>query len=166
VKRAGWFHHTGRLRFNFQNLELPKSRDYSRFAAGRTLASAARSEEKEKRLEVRTLEPFRPRRRQAPLKVDSERGVQATESKARSSAQRRIVGRPAAGTTIRACPSVGGNRGAVIGQRANVGGRTLGGGLGFGLLGTMRLRARETLVRQLGYYGLAWSVFSTVVAGS
>jgi hypothetical protein len=58
----------------------------------------------------------------------------------------------------------GGTRGAVIGQRANVGGRTLGGGLGFGLLGTIAAQSSRNVGAALGYYGLAWSVFSTVVA--
>src|SRR6202163_1267549 len=51
-----------------------------------------------------------------------------------------------------------------FGQRSNVGGRTLGGGLGFGLLGTIAAQSSRNVGAALGYYGLAWSVFSTVVA--
>ena len=42
--------------------------------------------------------------------------------------------------------------------------RTLGGGLGFGLLGTIAAQSSRTVGAAFGYYGLAWSVFSTVVA--
>jgi hypothetical protein len=60
--------------------------------------------------------------------------------------------------------STGGGRGAIIGQNPNVAGRTLGGGLGFGLLGTIAAQSSRNVGAALGYYGLAWSVFSTVVA--
>ena len=95
------------------------------------------------------------------MKVDSEGGVKATESKTR------FIGTAAAlsgdNDPIRT-PSTGGTKGAVIGQKANVGGRTLGGGLGFGLLGTIAAQSSRNVGAALGYYGLAWSVFTTVVA--
>jgi hypothetical protein len=36
--------------------------------------------------------------------------------------------------------------------------------LGFGLLGTIAAQSSRNVGAALGYYGLAWSVFSTVVA--
>ena len=166
VKRAGWFHRTGRLRFNFQNLELPEVAGLLALPPAPSQAPRA-AEEKEKRLEVRTLGTLSAAEGdKAPLKVDSEGGVQATESKTRflGTAVALLVARAAGDNDPVRAPSVGGSRGAVIGQRANVGGRTLGGGLGFGLLGTIAAQSSRNVGAALGYYGLAWSVFSTVVA--
>jgi hypothetical protein len=168
VKRAGWFHHTGRLRFNFQNLELPEVAGLLALPPTDTPSQAPRAaQEKEKRLEVRTLGTLSAAEGdKAPLKVDSEGGVQATESKTRflGTAVALLIARAAGDNDPVRAPSVGGSRGAVIGQRANVGGRTLGGGLGFGLLGTIAAQSSRNVGAALGYYGLAWSVFSTVVA--
>ena len=36
--------------------------------------------------------------------------------------------------------------------------------MGFGLLGTIAAQSSRTVGAAFGYYGLAWSVFSTVVA--
>ena len=90
VKRAGWFHHTGRLRFNFQNLELP---EVAGLLAPPPTAALSQgppaAEEKEKRLEVRTHGTLSAAEGdKAPLKVDSEGGVQATESKTRPTPKR------------------------------------------------------------------------------
>jgi hypothetical protein len=102
----------------------------------------------------------------ASLKVDSEGGVQATESKTRfiGTALALLVARAAGDNDPVRAPSTGGSRGAIIGQNPNVAGRTLGGGLGFGLLGTIAAQSSRNVGAALGYYGLAWSVFSTVVA--
>jgi hypothetical protein len=54
--------------------------------------------------------------------------------------------------------------GVIKGPDSNVGGRTLGGGLGFGLLGAAAAQSSRYVGMALGYYGLAWSVYSTVVA--
>ncbi len=166
VKKAGWFHHSGRLRFSFQNLALPE-------VAGLltplpiTAPSDAPRPAEERTLQVRTQGTLSAAEGdKAPLKVDSEGGVQATESKTRfiGTALALLVARAAGDNDPVRAPSVGGTRGAVIGQRANVGGRTLGGGLGFGLLGTIAAQSSRNVGAALGYYGLAWSVFSTVVA--
>ena len=168
VKRAGWFHHTGRLRFNFQNLELPEVAGLLALPPPDAPSQAPRAaEEKEKKLEIRTLGTLAAAEGdKAPLKVDSEGGVKATESKTRflGTAVALLVARAAGDNDPVRAPSVGGSRGAVIGQRSNVGGRTLGGGLGFGLLGTIAAQSSRNVGAALGYYGLAWSVFSTVVA--
>jgi hypothetical protein len=40
----------------------------------------------------------------------------------------------------------------------------LGGFSGFGLLGTAAAQGSKTLGAVLGYYGLAWTVYSTIVS--
>ncbi len=52
----------------------------------------------------------------------------------------------------------------VIGQSQNVGGRTLGGGFGFGLLGMGIAQSSRWVGTAFGYYGMAWSIFSTLIA--
>jgi hypothetical protein len=166
AKRAGWFHRGGRLRFNFQNLELPEVAGLRVPPATAATAQAPQAEE-EKRLQVRTQGTLSAAEGdKSPVKVDAEGGVQATESKTRfiGTAVALLVARAAGDNDPIRAPSTGGSRGAIIGQSQNVGGRTLGGGLGFGLLGTIAAQSSRTVGAAFGYYGLAWSVFSTVVA--
>jgi hypothetical protein len=166
AKRAGWFHRGGRLRFNFQSLELPEVAQF-RAAPPSAAPSQAPPEAEEKRLQIRTQGTLSAAEGdKALLKVDSEGGVQATESKTRfiGTAVALLVARAAGDNDPERGPSIGGRRGAVIGQSPNVAGRTLGGGLGFGLLGTIAAQSSRNVGAALGYYGLAWSVFSTVVA--
>jgi hypothetical protein len=121
----------------------------------------------EKKLQIRTQGTLAAAESdKAPVKVDSEGGVKATESKTRfiGTAIALLIAQRAGDNDPLRGPSVNGAKGAIIGQRANVGGRTLGGGLGFGLLGTIAAQSSRTVGAALGYYGLAWSVFSTVVA--
>lgn len=166
AKRAGWFHRGGRLRFNFQNLELPEVAGLP--TSPQTSAPAETPPApQEKKLQVRTQGTLAAAEGDnAPVKVDAEGGVQATESKTRfiGTAVAVLVARAAGDNDPIRAPSVGGRRGAIIGQSQNVGGRTLGGGLGFGLLGTIAAQSSRTVGAAFGYYGLAWSVFSTVVA--
>jgi hypothetical protein len=170
VKKAGWFHHAGRLRFNFQNLELPEVAGLLAPPGAAAPSQAPRpAEEKpaeEKRLQIRTQGILSAAEGdKAPIKVDSEGGVKATESKTRfiGTALALLVAQAAGDNDPVRAPSVGGSKGAVIGTRSNVAGRTLGGGSGFGLLGTIASQSSPTVGAALGYYGLAWSVFSTVV---
>jgi hypothetical protein len=166
AKRAGWFHRGGRLRFNFQNLELPEVAQLQ-VPAPTPAPSQAPQAQEEKRLQVRTQGTLSAAEGdRAPVKVDAEGGVQATESKTRfiGTAVALLVARAAGDNDPIRAPSTGGSRGAIIGQSQNVAGRTLGGGLGFGLLGTIAAQSSRTVGAAFGYYGLAWSVFSTVVA--
>ncbi|MGP0076741.1 MAG: hypothetical protein ACLPWF_32915 [Bryobacteraceae bacterium] len=166
AKRAGWFHRGGRLRFNFQNLELPEVAEL--LASPQIPASAEKQPAPaEKKLQVRTQGTLAAAEGdKAPVKVDAEGGVQATESKTRfiGTAIAALVARAAGDNDPLRAPPVGGQRGTIIGQSQNVAGRTLGGGLGFGLLGTIAAQSSRTVGAAFGYYGLAWSVFSTVVA--
>jgi hypothetical protein len=146
AKKAGWFHHGGRLRFTFQNVQL--SPDTLALTSGRG--------------EFRTQASLRGAEASgAPVKVNEEGGVQATESKTRfiGTALAALVARSAADNDRAVGPN-----GVAGAPSANVGGRTLGGGLGFGLLGSIAAQSSRTVGSALGYYGLAWSVYSTVVA--
>jgi hypothetical protein len=159
VKKAEWFHRTGRLRFNFQNVNLPSQVAQFRVA---TPASAPLQAQEEKRLQFRTQSTLSAAESgQASLKVDKEGGVQATDSKTRfiGTAVALLMARSAADNDPTRSSS-----GAITGQSSNVGGRTLGGGLGFGLLGTIAAQSSRNVGSALGYYGLAWSLYSTVVA--
>jgi hypothetical protein len=166
AKRAGWFHHAGRLRFNFQNLELPEMAGL--LVPPQTSAPSQTPQvQEEKKLQIRTQGMLTAAEGDnAPLKVDHEGGVQAAESKTRfiGTAVALLVASAAGDADHIRAPSSGGTRGAIIGQKSNIGGRTLGGGLGFGLLGTIAAQSSRNVGAALGYYGLAWSVFSTVVA--
>jgi hypothetical protein len=166
ARKAGWFHRGGRLRFSFQNLELPE--EARLLASPETSApSPTPAAPEEHRLQVRTQGTLAAAEGDnAPLKVDTEGGVQATESKTRfiGTAVALLVAQAAGDRDSIRAPSVGGQRGAIIGQSKNIVGRTLGGGMGFGLLGTIAAQSSRTVGAAFGYYGLAWSVFSTVVA--
>jgi hypothetical protein len=166
AKRAGWFHHAGRLRFNFQNLALPDEAKLLMVPHGSASTESPQAPE-EKGLQIRTQGTLAAAEGdKSPLKVDTEGGVQASESKTRfiGTALAVLVARAAGDNDPIRAPRVGGQRGAIIGQSQNVGGRTLGGGLGFGLLGTIAAQSSRDVGAAFGYYGLAWSVFSTVIA--
>jgi hypothetical protein len=157
AKKARSFHRAGQLRFNFQRVDLPQE-----------VANLNRN--------LRPAEPTpAPLKTQAtleaaegsgtaPIKVDSEGGVQAKESKTRFIAPMisLILASRAA--------DVDGHRhdadetgAAATGGNANISGRTLGGGLGFGMLGAAASQSSRFVGMAFGYYGLAWSVYSSVV---
>jgi hypothetical protein len=57
-----------------------------------------------------------------------------------------------------------GKQHASAGANANYSGRTLGGFSGFGLFGSLVSMGPKPIGAALGYYGLAWSAYSTVVS--
>ncbi len=156
AKGARSFHRAGRLRFNFQKVELPAevanlkppAPEPSSLTTQATLAAAEGSGP-------------------APIKVDSEGGVQAQESKTRflapmialllanKSADNDAGNHSAAGASGSAATS---------GPDPNISGRTLGGGSGFGLVGAAISQSSPYVGMAFGYYGLAWSVYSNVIA--
>lgn len=164
AQRAGWFHHSGRLRFNFQNVELPPEVAALRFEP------RAASSSQEQPLPASRMPELQFRIQGAltaaeggsvPLKVDKEGGVQAQESKTR------FIGLAVSAMIARSAADddhIRNESGAITGQSSNVGGRTLGGGLGFGILGSVAAQSSTSVGMALGYYGLAWSVYSTVIA--
>ncbi|MCU1275959.1 MAG: hypothetical protein JWO48_3390, partial [Bryobacterales bacterium] len=143
--RARWFHRGGQLRFNFQTVELPaavarSSAATNNVAQVKTLASLEAAESSGS----------------TAIKVDKEGAVKAVEPKTRFIA-------PAISVLI-AAKSLDNDRERLEGQNANVSGRTLGGASGFGLLGAAAAQASRTVGSVLGFYGMAWSVYSNLVA--
>ena len=98
----------------------------------------------------------------APIQVDSEGGVQAKESKTRFIA-------PAISVLIASQASYEGRHpdsdepGVYVGGGAHVSGRTLGGGLGLGMLGAAISQSSPYVGMAFAYYGLAWSAYSSVI---
>ena len=151
VKKARSFHRPGQLRFNFQKIELPEEVANLRPAAPapapfKTQATVAAAEGSGL----------------APIKVDSEGGVQAQESKTRFIAPliSLVLASRAADNDAGRNHETGGAGGA----QGNISGRTLGGGLGFGLVGSAVSQSSRFVGMAFGYYGLAWSVYSAVIA--
>ncbi len=149
-KKARSFHRGGQLRFNFQRIDLPPQVANLRPATPRqeatktqaTLAGAEGSGT-------------------APIKVDSEGGVQAKESKTRFIAPMISL--------VLASRSADNDAGHhheanATGGEANISGRTLGGGLGLGMLGAAVSQTSPYVGMAFGYYGFAWSVYSNVIA--
>lgn len=165
AKKAKWLHRSGQIRFNFQNFTLPDE------AAHLTAASApsdapqtADAGPTVKSLEHRTqatlagAEGTGP----TPVKVDGEGGVQAQQSKTRFLAAAASVLIASRAADVDRDRVRGGT--AAGGTESNVGGRTAGGGLGFGLLGTGLAQTSPFVGMAFGYYGMAWSVYSTIFA--
>ena len=150
AKRARSFHRPGQLRFNFQSIDLPLevARMRSTQPAPAPLTTPAILEAAEGS-------------GTAPLKVDSEGGVQAKESKTRFIAP--VISLMLAS---RAADNDAGHHNAAgaTGGDANISGRTLGGGSGFGMLGAAAAQSSRYVGMAFGYYGLAWSVYSSVIA--
>ncbi len=144
ARKARSFHRPGQLRFSFQRVDLPpevaKAASPAPFTTQATLKAAEAGGS-------------------APIKVDSEGGVQAQESKTRFIA-------PVISLAIasRAADNDAGRHHATGGGDANVSGRTLGGGSGFGLLGAAAAQSSRYVGMAFGYYGLAWSIYSSVIA--
>jgi hypothetical protein len=156
VKKAGWFHHSGRLRFTFEGVAL--SSDAQALLAPPVGLSVPAEE---RTLRFRTQAILKGAESgEAPVKVDSEGGVQATESKSR------FVGLALAGV-VAAHSGLGDTRtnsNGVTTQGRNTAGRILGGGSGFGLIGSIAGQLSSNTSLGLGYYGLAKSVYFGVIA--
>jgi hypothetical protein len=156
AKRAGWFHHSGRLRFNFQNVQL--SPQVIALASPPTSSPAQHPKE----LQFQTRATLSAAESSgAPFKVDAEGGVQATDSKTRfiAAAASVLVARSAGRGDADRNPS-----NVVTGHGSNVGGNILGGGMGFGLLGSIAAQSSPNVGLALGYYGMAWNLYSTLIA--
>jgi len=147
AKKARSFHRPGQLRFNFQKVDLPEEVAKLRttapapFPTSATLGAAEGSGT-------------------APLKVDSEGGVKAKESNTRFIAP--VIALMLASRA--ADNDAGHHHDAGASGDSNVSGRTLGGGSGFGMLGAAVSQSSRYVGMAFGYYGLAWSVYSSVIA--
>ncbi|HZT33746.1 MAG TPA: hypothetical protein VFA33_27900 [Bryobacteraceae bacterium] len=159
AKKARRFHRGGQLRFTFQRVELPPEVVQLEEAAPPAAAPSQRQEKLRFRTEA-TLKAIE--RGKAPLKVDGEGGVEAKESKTRflgTAAAVMIARRAGDNDPVRAKGTH-----TVVGQQSNVAGRTVGGGFGFGLLGAGIAQSSRWVGAAFGYYGMAWSVYSTVIS--
>jgi hypothetical protein len=145
ARKARSFHRAGQLRFNFQKMDLPPELANLRPPAPmKTQASVAAAEGNGT----------------VPINVDSEGGVQAKESKTRFIAP--VISLMLASRAADA--DAGHHHDAGASGEPNISGRTLGGGLGFGLAGSALAQSSRYVGMAFGYYGLAWSVYSSVVA--
>jgi hypothetical protein len=149
AKKARRFHRAGQLRFNFQEIRLP-----AEVADWRPAAPAPAPLKTQ--ATVDQAEGSGP----APVKVDSEGGVKAQESKTRFIAP--LISLVLAS---RAADADAGHHHetATAGAEGNVSGRTWGGVSGLGMLGAAASQSSRYVGMAFGYYGLAWSVYSSVV---
>ena len=164
AQKARWFHRTGKLRFNFQDVDLPQEAAQLKFPEPEPQPETAPIQT-QKILRFRSQAILKAAESdQAPVKVDSEGGVKTTESKARFIQTAIAVLIASKSGDNDAGHLHGGGIGSVGGQNSNVSGRTLGGGLGFGLVGSALSQSSKYVGTAFGYYGLGWAVFSTVIA--
>jgi hypothetical protein len=148
AKKARSFHRAVQLRFNFQKIELPV--EVANLKPAGTAPATLKTQ-----ATLEAAEGSGP----APIKVDSEGGVQAQETKTRFIA-------PLISLVLASRAADNGDHHdevAKAGGNGNISGRTLGGGLGFGLIGSAVSQSSRYVGMAFGYYGLAWSVYSAVV---
>ncbi len=144
--RARWFHRGGQIRFNFRTIDLP---------AGMERAGLAPQQPAQEKT-MATLKAAESGGASA-VKVDDEGSVKATEPKTRFIA-------PALAALV-AMKSADNDEGKRTGTPDNnTGGRTLGGASGLGLLGAAAAQASRPMATALGFYGLAWSVYSNLIS--
>lgn len=163
AKAARRFHRAGHLRFRFRDMEL--SDEVVRIEAS-AKAQAAPNEvprAAQESLKFRTQADLGNAEStgETPLKVDSEGGVRAQESKTR------FLGAAAAVLISRRSGDldrIRNQRHQIVRQSQNVGGRTIGGGFGFGLLGIGISQSSRYAGAAFGYYGMAWALYSTLIA--
>ncbi len=141
--RARFFHRGGQLRFAFEKVDLPDDMPRNFAPASLESSTPAVLEAAESSGKV-------------PVKVDREGGAKAVESKTR------LIAPLIAGMI--AARAMDNDRNRFGGAERNTGGRTLGGGSGFGLLGALAAQSNRTVGRVLGFYGLGWSVYNAVVS--
>ena len=142
ARPAKMFHRGGQLRFIFTKVELPAFLPASapRVETTQTQLTAAESQA-------------------GPVTVDSEGTAKSTESKTRF--LRPII---AGLVAAKSMDNDAGKQDASGGASANYSGRSLGGFSGFGLFGTAASLGPSYVGTALGFYGLAWSVYSTVIS--
>jgi hypothetical protein len=141
---ARWFHRGGQLRFTFDRIEPP------------AWTSLAPIPLERKEIQLANVEPD-PK---AHIQIDSEGNAKSTEPKSR------LLG-PVIALIVAGRSADGDNGRDRVGTAtpgANRGGRGLGGLSGFGLAGSAAAQASKTAGAALGYYGFAWSVYSTIIS--
>jgi hypothetical protein len=152
AKKGRHFHRAGRLRFNFQRVDLPQEVAKLRPAAPKPVP-----------MKTQAILDAAEGSGKAPIQVDSEGGVKAKESKTRFIAPVISLALASRAADNEHHHHDADDTGVEGGGGANVSGRTLGGGLGFGLLGSAISQSSPYVGMAFGYYGLAWSVYSSVI---
>ncbi len=139
----------GQLRFAIENVQVPSLTDSQNAEAA---VPNARSEATQAQLTAVEADP-------KAVKVDQEGTAKATQSKTRFL-------RPAIAALVAAksMDNDAGKQTASGTGSANPSGRSLGGFSGFGLLGIAASRGPHQIAMGLGYYGLAWSVYSNIIS--
>ena len=140
ARPARMFHRGGQLRFTFEEVEPPE------------LAVASAPEPHETQAQLAKAESD-----SGPVNVDEEGTAKATESKTRF-LRPAIAGLVAA----RTLDNDAGKQGTA--GHANYSGRGTGGFSGFGLFGTAAAWGPRFVGSALGFYGLAWSAYTNLVA--
>jgi hypothetical protein len=149
ARKARHFHRSGQLRFKFEQVLLPEAVENLRTTVPGRIQMSTQATLKAAEGTGET-----------PIQVDSEGGVRTKESNTRFLAP--VIALVAAS---RAADNDAGRHHAAsaTANETNVSGRTLGGSLGFGMLGAAISQSSPYVGMAFGYYGLAWSVYSTVV---
>jgi hypothetical protein len=150
AQHARWLHRSGKLRFTFDQVTLPTFLE-SRHQVPLERTPLARTDA---RLLSAETDP------NASVKIDSEGSAKATEPKSRllAPAISALVALKSMDNDNGKPTSAGGN------GAGNPGGRSLGGFSGFGLLGVVAARASATAGAALGMWGLAVSVYNTILS--
>jgi len=146
AQRARSFHRGGKLRFAFEDVHIPNEE--------------ALTPEAEPKEDIRARAQLAAAEADPnALAVDSEGTARATESKTRFL-------RPAIAFLVasKASDNDTGRQAASGSAPTNLAGRSLGGFSGLGLVGIAVSQGPREIGMGLGYYGLAWSVYSTVVS--
>ncbi len=149
AKRARLFHRGGKLRFAIDDVQVP---EISALSGLSRAAVNSTTEPVHAQLAAVEADPHK-------IKVDREGTAKATESKTRL--LRPVI---AALVAAKSLDNDAGKQTASGSGSPNTAGLTLGGFSGFGLLGIAAFKAPPALGSALGFYGLAWSVYSTVIS--
>ncbi|MBV8572751.1 MAG: TrbI/VirB10 family protein [Acidobacteriaceae bacterium] len=142
ARAARMFHRGGQLRFAFDQLDVSEIASTKPAHVERTQAQLTAAEQAN-----------------GALTVDSEGTAKATESKARF--LRPVIAGLIAAKTL---DNDAGKQTATGGGSGNTGGLALGGFSGIGLFGIAAGYAPRAVGQTLGFYGLGWSVFQTVIS--
>lgn len=140
VRRARWFRRGGQLRFTFDQIEaLAITAAFTRVPVS-TMTQVLHAEAATK----------------SNVEIDGEGAAKVKESK------KRLLG-PVLALAVAMQPR---HHAEHSGGRAsaNYGGRSAGGFSGFGLVGTAVSRGSRTVGSVLGFYGLGWSVYRTLIS--
>jgi len=148
ARAARWFHRSGQLRFSFREVALPAGLAQEAMKALQTRSTQT----------VATLNAAESQGN-TKLKVDDEGSVTAQESKARF-----IAPALAALVAMRSADNDEGKAKLEGNGTGNTGGRTLGGGSGFGVFGMIAAQASPTFAGVMGFYGMGWSIYNNVIS--